>query len=59
MGSVGIESLGTEAESIETMGERLNAELRSELHRTEVQLNHWVAQMEQRLGDIQVIESDT
>lgn len=41
-------------ESVAAMGERMTAELRSELHRTELQLSHWVAEREQRLGDLQV-----
>lgn len=45
----------TATESVETMGQRLTTELRAELHRTELQLSHWVAEKEQRFGDIQVM----
>lgn len=62
MGSVVVEgSLGVSAgsgkvedESVTAMGERMTAELRSELHRTELQLSHWVAEREHRLGDLHV-----
>lgn len=40
-------------ESMGEMGEKMGAELRAELHSTEVQLSHWVAEREHRLGDIQ------
>lgn len=60
MGSVAVEesvSVGAgggrvEEESVTAMGERMTAELRAELHRTELQLSHWVAEREQRLGDL-------
>lgn len=62
MGSVAVEesvSVGAgggrvEEESVTAMGERMTAELRAELHRTELQLSHWVAEREQRLGDLHV-----
>ena len=41
-------------ESMEEMGEKMTAVLRAELQSTEVQLSHWVAEREQRLGDMQV-----
>lgn len=56
MGLVAVEGMETRTESIEALGERLTTELHAELHRTEVQLSHWVAEQEQRLGDMQVIQ---
>ena len=44
-------------ESMEEMGEKMTAGLRAELHSTEVQLSHWLAEREQRLGDLQVCSS--
>lgn len=41
-------------ESMAEMGEKMTAGLRAELHSTEVQLSHWLAEREQRLGDLQV-----
>lgn len=49
MGSAAVEGVDLMA----NMGEEISAELREELHRTEVQLSHWVAEREQRLGDMQ------
>lgn len=44
-------------ESMAEMGENMTAGLRAELHSTEVQLSHWVAEREQRLADLQVSSS--
>lgn len=41
-------------ESMEEMGGNMVTGLRAELHSAEVQLSHWVAEREQRLGDLQV-----
>lgn len=41
-------------ESMDEMGEHMLAGLRAELQSAEVQLSHWVAEREQRLGDLQV-----
>lgn len=55
MGSVAVEVMDTKKmESMLDIGENMTAELRAELHRTEVQLSHWVAEREQGLSDIQV-----
>lgn len=55
MGSVAVEGMETKKmESMVDVGEKMTMELRAELHRTEVQLSHWVAEREQRLSDIQV-----
>eukprot|EP00752_Nemacystus_decipiens_P007822 g6987.t1 len=40
-------------ESMAEMAERMSKELRVEMHNSEIQLSHWVAEREQRLGDIQ------
>eukprot|EP00904_Undaria_pinnatifida_P005680 jgi/Undpi1/2241/HiC_scaffold_12.g05627.m1 len=40
-------------ESMDEMGEHMLAGLRAELQSAEVQLSHWVAEREQRLGDLQ------
>lgn len=55
MGSVVMDRLETRStESMTEMAERMSKELRAEMHNAEVQLSHWVAEREQRLGDIQV-----
>lgn len=54
MGSVAMETATTTTESMTEMAERMSKELRAEMHNSEVQLSHWVAEREQRLGDIQV-----
>lgn len=58
MGGVSIGSRIEEDDSVTAMGERMTAELRSELHKTELQLAHWVAEREQRLADMQVQNTD-
>ena len=40
--------------SMISMGGKATAELRAELHRAELELSNWVAEREQRLGDLQV-----
>lgn len=55
MGSVVMDRVDTRTtESMAEMAERMSKELRAEMHNSEVQLSHWVAEREQRLGDIQV-----
>lgn len=55
MGSLVTDRVETRmTESMAEMAERMNTELRAEMHNSEVQLSHWVAEREQRLGDIQV-----
>lgn len=55
MGSVMMDRVETRTtESMAEMAERMSKELRAEMHNSEVQLSHWVAEREQRLGDVQV-----
>lgn len=55
MGSVMMDRVDTRTtESMAEMAERMSKELRAEMHNSEVQLSHWVAEREQRLGDVQV-----
>lgn len=55
MGSVVMDRVEARTtESMAEMAERMSKELRAEMHNSEVQLSHWVAEREQRLGDIQV-----
>lgn len=54
MASVGVEGVDVrKMESMAEMGEKATAEVRAELHRSEVYLSNWVAEREQRLGDLQ------
>ncbi|CAM9604139.1 unnamed protein product [Ascophyllum nodosum] len=41
--------------SMMSMGGKATAELRAELHRAELELSNWVAEREQRLGDLQQV----
>lgn len=55
MSSVAMDRVETRTtESMSEMAGRMTKELRAEMHNSEVQLSHWVAEREQRLGDIQV-----
>lgn len=55
MGSVVMDRVEARTtQSMAGMAERMSKELRVEMHNSEVQLTHWVAEREQRLGDIQV-----